>query len=312
VSSGSLITDVNTDVQAVFARNGNAQQAVDFLSVTGAFASGAESAIYDQRVNSQPTGKGITAVGYIAAAAQQGIPIFQINQDNVARVLPKLQVAASVKDDIQNSVADGKVVTIPQREFVKDGFAGIGYIVFDLETGAGGYLISGGLAGGGFQLPTLSPLTTFLLGSLLSVIGILGSPLITAIAGILGIVLTIYDAVSGLLDFSRKNPDLSSDALTAIAGLVGLVALISVGLAIAGFFLGATLAIVVYALYFAFMSALILGIFSFYTSLFNQQTNVPLMGRWGRARERLAAAPSTKLPLRRVELQMSMAGGLGG
>jgi len=308
VSSGALITDVDRDVQAVFARNGNSQAAVDFLSVTGAFASGAESAIYDQVTNSQSTGKGITAVSYLAAAAQQGIPIFQVTRDNVAQVLPKLQVSAAVKTDVQNSVNSGKVVTIPQREFVKDGFTGIGYIVFDLETGSGGYLISGGLAGGGFQLPTLSPITTFLLGALLTLLGIFASPLAAIILAVLSFLLIAYDAVSGLLDFSRKNPDLSSDALEAIVALVGFIAVVSIGLAIAGLFASSILATVVYGMFFAFMSALILGILDFFTSVFRSETTLPLTGRMGRAHEQLALAPSARWMLRKLDVQVSWVG----
>lgn len=41
----------------------------------------------------------------------------------------------------------GKVVTVPQTEINFNGWTGVGYIIIDPTTGAGAYMISGGLGG---------------------------------------------------------------------------------------------------------------------------------------------------------------------
>lgn len=273
VRSGALITDVDSDVQAIVARDGDPKKAVDFLSVGGALASRAESAIWDQIVSEEPTGQGITAISYLEAAAQQGIPIFHINSDNVAQAIPKLQVSSAVKADIQSSVAAGRIVTIPQREFVKDGFRGVGYVVFDPDTGAAGYLISGGLAGGGFQLPPLHPLLSFLLGVLLVGLGIFASGGLAVLLGILAIALIAYDTISTI---QNLDPNLSPEAREMIVAFLAMLAIIGVILAIAGIFFGAVLGFVVFAVYWAFLAVMAANILIALAGLVDGRGNPPL------------------------------------
>ncbi|MEW6104072.1 MAG: hypothetical protein AB1630_09745 [bacterium] len=56
---------------------------------------------------------------------------------------------------IQNAVNSGKIVTISKTEITYANWNGVGYIVMDPETGAAGYLISGGMAGGTLLLGEL-------------------------------------------------------------------------------------------------------------------------------------------------------------
>lgn len=277
VRSGAMITDVDSDVQAIVARDGDPKKAVDFLSVGGALASRAESAVWDQIVNEEPTNQGITAISYLEAAAQQGIPIFHIDSGNVAQAVPKLQVSSAVKADIQSSVAAGRIVTIPQREFVKDGFRGVGYVVFDPDTGAAGYLISGGLAGGGFQLPPLHPLLTFLLGVLLIGLGIFATGGLAVLGAILGIALIAYDLISTI---QNLDPNLSPETREMIVAFLAMLALIGVILAIAGIFLGGVLAFVVFAVYWAFLSLMAAAILISLATLVDSRT--PVAGAWRR------------------------------
>ncbi|HSS50714.1 MAG TPA: hypothetical protein VLX28_17380, partial [Thermoanaerobaculia bacterium] len=289
VSSGALMTDVDQDVVAASSLDGDASKIVSYLTTTGGFASRTESSIYDQNVSAVPTGAGINAMSYIEAAALQGIPIFHITSANLARVLPQLAVSDAVKADIQSSINAGKVVTIPQREFLKDGFFGVGYIVLDLATGAAGYLISSGLAGGGFELPPLGPLATFLLGILLVGIGAIalevGIVWLVIAAAIAGIVLAIYDAVSTYQEIARDNPNLTPDQLSALGGVLAMIAAVSIILAIAGIF-GGPLGILAFAVYWAFASVMLEEVLKFYLNLIRSQTP-PDMLRARRKAQRL-------------------------
>jgi transglutaminase-like putative cysteine protease len=278
VSSGAVITDVDRDVVAALPLNGDSSKVVSYMATTGGFASRSESAIWEQSLTAHPTGAGINAMSFIEAAVRQGIPIFHITRDNLDRVLPQLAVSAAVKTDIRNSINAGKVVTIPQREFLKDGFTGVGYVVFDLATGAAGYLISSGQAGGGFRLPPLGPMATFLLGILLVGIGAIalavGVMWLVIAAAIAGIVLAIYDAVSTYQEIAAENPDLTPEQLSGLAGVLAMIAVVSIVLAIAGIF-GGPLGLLAFAAYWAFASVMLEEVIKFYLNLFRRETTIP-------------------------------------
>lgn len=90
----------------------------------------------------------ISAVKAIHHANLQGLKIYNITQNNLAAVLPALQVSADVKADITSAINAGKEVLVPERTIQVNQWNGVGYIVTDPLTGAGAYLISGGLSGG--------------------------------------------------------------------------------------------------------------------------------------------------------------------
>ena len=235
VSSGALITDVDLDVQVIGVRNGDPQAARRYMGGIGIAASRMESAIYDEVLNQVPTGAGISAAQFLEFANQQGIPIYTIDRGNVQAILPRLQVSNDVKADIEASVAAGKIVTVPEREMVKDGFTGVGYLVIDPETGSGAYLIAAGLAGGGFQLPPLHPLLLFFLAVLLIALSFFAP----VIAAVLTLALILYDFVSQMQKIARDNPNLSDDQFNTLVGLLAFFAIVAAALAVAALFVTA-------------------------------------------------------------------------
>lgn len=50
-------------------------------------------------------------------------------------------------EDVQNAVAAGKIVTISKSQISYKGWTGTGYVLLDPKTGAGAYLIGGGMDG---------------------------------------------------------------------------------------------------------------------------------------------------------------------
>ena len=148
VSGGALFTDVDASVSAVQGLDGDREQAVSFMLISGMITSRAESATWDALVNETPTGAGITSMSYLEEAIRRGIPVFAVDRDNLDTVLPLLEISGSVERTVRNGVNAGRIVVIPQRQFEKDGFRGIGFVVLDPETGAAAYQISSALAGG--------------------------------------------------------------------------------------------------------------------------------------------------------------------
>jgi RHS repeat-associated protein len=90
----------------------------------------------------------VSAASVIQLARAGGTPVDEVTAANLAEVLARLQTADIVKTEIADAVNQGWRVTIPARDLARNIWTGIGYVMIDPATGAGGYFISGGLAGG--------------------------------------------------------------------------------------------------------------------------------------------------------------------
>lgn len=144
-SAGGPSIDVDRDLNVILAKDGDTTKAQAYTVAHGMLSSGLEHGIFEQIYGKE----GISAVKALSIANAQGIPIYQVTAANVNTVLPQLALSSAVKTNITNAVAAGKVVTVSQTEIRLQGWNGVGYIVSDPITGAAGYIISGGLAGGG-------------------------------------------------------------------------------------------------------------------------------------------------------------------
>jgi len=143
-----LNIDVDRNVYTVLSESGSSEEARSFMLTSGSVGSALEHSIFEQ-LYSVPS---VSTVKILQVASEQGLKIYNINASNVDVVLPRLQVSQEVKDAIRNAVAQGREVTIPERNIQYYNWTGVGYIVLDPETGAGAYMISGGLAGGSWAL----------------------------------------------------------------------------------------------------------------------------------------------------------------
>ncbi len=147
IESLSMNIDVKRYVISPLSLTGNAEQARSFMVTTGSWGSAMEHAIFEQ--TRKLATQGVSAVKVLSIANQQGIPIFNVDSQNVDVIIPQLQIEPGVKADIRSAVNSGKTIVVPKQTIQHVDWVGIGYLVLDPDTGAGGYLISGGLAGGG-------------------------------------------------------------------------------------------------------------------------------------------------------------------
>src|SRR5207249_11952172 len=144
----SRIMDVKRSLLGV--ASDDASKALTFFKQSGIQSSYLEGSVFDQlEGGTQPSIKGFSAIHLISMAIEQGIPVYHVTSANAAAVLPLLVLDGSVKSDISRAVGQGQNVIVPERNLTVGPWRGVGYIVRDEVTGAGGYLISGGLAGGG-------------------------------------------------------------------------------------------------------------------------------------------------------------------
>jgi hypothetical protein len=148
ITSGGLNMDADYLMQVVKAKDGNSETARQYMLSSGMTSSALEHSVPEQLFSTPDSpAQGISTVKALKIANDQGIPIYTVNQANIATVMPQLQVDQQTKDDIQNAVNAGKVVTVSKTNINFNGWNGCGYIITNPETGAGGYMISGGSSG---------------------------------------------------------------------------------------------------------------------------------------------------------------------
>lgn len=92
-------------------------------------------------------------------------------------------------EDVQNAVAAGKIVTISQSMIHYKGWTGTGYVLLDPKTGAGAYLIGGGMDGA-----VLIATLVFVLGPLFALY----------FGGVLAFVFVAYSSYEGMKIFFKK------------------------------------------------------------------------------------------------------------
>ncbi len=147
-SIDGLKLDVQRNLELTQATDGDNNNVVQYMLASGLNSSELESKVPEQLFSTPANPvQGISAVKIIQTANDQRIPIYTIDQANISTVLPQLQLSSDVISDIQNAVNAGEIVTVPQREINFNGWTGVGYIIIDPTTGAGAYMISGGVGG---------------------------------------------------------------------------------------------------------------------------------------------------------------------
>ena len=149
IDEGGVSIDVKRDIDIPLPIDGNMGRSIDYMDVSGLGSSSWESSILGGFF-SMPT---VSAVKLLNAAYKQGIPIYTINSSNMDTIISQLSVDSSVISAIQDAINAGDEVIISQTNIQYYDWNGIGYIVYDPVTGAGGYMISGGLMGAGTTKP---------------------------------------------------------------------------------------------------------------------------------------------------------------
>ncbi|GEM_PF-1138719 len=162
VSGGSFYIDVDHDVVGVTSLDNNRENEIAYMLNSGVVGSSMEHVIHEQ-IFKVPS---VSSIKIIAEANSRGIPVYSIAKDDIGKI-NELNVSSYVKTDIRNSINSGKIVIIPKEEIQYYDWYGTGYIVMDPETGAAGYMISGGIAGGSIGktvVVTLMGLASLIMG----------------------------------------------------------------------------------------------------------------------------------------------------
>lgn len=123
---------------------GDAAAVKDWMRLSALQGSNLEARIFEEHFGVDA----ISADKALALASQSGIALLSVDKANLGSVLPSLQHPQAVLDDVQNWVDRGMRVQLPQTQLTYRDWRGSAWRVEDSRTGAAGYFIAGGLAGG--------------------------------------------------------------------------------------------------------------------------------------------------------------------
>lgn len=229
VSSDGFNMDAKYLMNVVKAKDGNNDTAKQFMLSSGMMSSVLEHYVPEKLLSTEDNPvEGISSVKALKIANDQGIPILTLNQPNIGMVLPQLQIDQQVKSDIEDAVNAGKFVTVSMTNITYNGWTGCGYIVINPKTGAGAYMISGGLNG----------MWLFVLWANCFLLAAVGGPEGFVAATILGIYGTYMIKKAYGMDTSINIPTTVIDIIAQIGIAAGIAALSAAGLAALPFVLG--------------------------------------------------------------------------
>ncbi|RKZ45971.1 MAG: hypothetical protein DRQ58_09500 [Gammaproteobacteria bacterium] len=219
-SSSGYAMDADRLVNVVIAKDGKDEKETAFMLRSGTTSSALEHQVPEQFFSTTDSPvEGISAVKALQLANEFKIPIYKITHQNFTSVMPQLQLDKQVKDDIQNAVNSGKEVTVSKTNINFNGWNGCGYIILNPETGAAGYLLSGGINGGLEEDPNASRKDAiFFVSIMASVVSIL------VFGPLLGLFVTLLIAAAVTAAVKYLDGDLSSitpkDVLKYVADVV--------------------------------------------------------------------------------------------
>ncbi len=238
--TGGLFLDIKADNFFVVADDANSEKTKAFVKAAGIAGSYLEGILYPRLFGTQA--EGVSTMSLLRLANTQGIPIYNINQENVESAIGELAVPGALKDDIVAQVNQGLEITIPKTTLTTpSGWTGTGYIVSDPQTGAAGYMISGGLAGGHYGPHGEEAWAPIIYDQALLFVGLIGGEGVLG-AGLTGLVMTFGPFAQVALTFLVSyyltvNSDLTDEQKSFYTGLLivftgmfmaGLVALLTV------------------------------------------------------------------------------------
>ena len=168
VSFAGLVMDVDRLAIQSVSKDNDKDSGVDYVKSIGLRSSAMEHFIPETMMSAVGIDvEGVTAVKALQIANAKGQRIWTITQENLSEGLSAINLGSDIENEIRNAVLAGKVATAHEQPINFLGNSNVGYILVDPETGAGAYLIAGGLNGAQLLLTVLGGVL-FLMGIVFS------------------------------------------------------------------------------------------------------------------------------------------------
>ncbi|MCH9651395.1 MAG: hypothetical protein K0U98_24425 [Deltaproteobacteria bacterium] len=145
-------------------RQGDGEAPRDFMRLSALQGSALENLIFQQEYQVE----GISADKGLGLARQAGIEVVRLDSSNLPTELPTLAHPQVVKNAIDNWVRLGLEVEVPRTVISLNAWTGSVWRAEDPVSGAAGYFIAGGLAGGSSSQPPANWVLDFLAQALAS------------------------------------------------------------------------------------------------------------------------------------------------
>ena len=136
--------DVAGMTLGLFDADGDRSYRRQVFELLGAQSSYLEGQIFAQVLERQ----GIASVSALTASKRAGQTLQEVDAGNVDAVLNQVSLDPAAESAVQAAVDRGQIAWVAQAPITVNHWTGTGYVLEDPTTGAAGYLISGGLAGG--------------------------------------------------------------------------------------------------------------------------------------------------------------------
>ena len=136
--------DVAGMTLGLFDADGDRSYRRQVFELLGAQSSYLEGQIFAQVLERQ----GIASVSALTASKRAGQTLQEVDAGNVDAVLNQVSLDPAAEAAVQAAVDRGQIAWVAEAPITVNHWTGTGYVLEDPTTGAAGYLISGGLAGG--------------------------------------------------------------------------------------------------------------------------------------------------------------------
>lgn len=139
-----VFVDADLRVSEPIPQGENEASRFDFMTLSGLEGSILENRVLEDNFQVES----VSAAKVLQIAQSSGVLVHRIDSSNLATTLTMLSVSDVVKTEVENAVNSGHTVMIPARDITYRLWNGTGYIVQETGSGAAGYMLSGGIAGG--------------------------------------------------------------------------------------------------------------------------------------------------------------------
>ncbi len=141
---GERNVDVARMILGIFPADGDHQYKTATFELLGSQSSYLEGEVFNQVLARE----GIASVSALTRSNREGQALTRVDGGNVGMVLAQVDLGAEAEDAVAFAVSQGKIAWVAETPITVNQWTGTGYVLEDPATGAAGYLISGGLAGG--------------------------------------------------------------------------------------------------------------------------------------------------------------------